>query len=115
MTRIVGANIDRQPIEMNDDGEITAVGGVAVVQYVRPYDRIGALPPWGFVRFGRRLVGEAADGRLLCPHCTRWRTLAELRADGNACPIGIEARPGALVPMPGNGQPLVDVTRGWWR
>lgn len=110
--RVVGRNYLGEDIVMNRAGEIVTVGSRAVAGFARPYERIATVPPWGRLLRPYRPVPVSDDGRLLCDHCTRWRSLEELTDMDNGCPIGITQRPGALVPMRGNGLPVVDVLTG---
>ncbi|MDL4815475.1 hypothetical protein [Actinomadura opuntiae] len=99
--RWVGRNIDGEPVALDAAGQVAQVGAVQVVRRVRVGDRFPTVPPWGRVLVPGRLVGESSDGRLLCPHCTRWRTLAELRDPMNTC-IGVTPKPHAVIPLEGH-------------
>ncbi|MDL4814971.1 helix-turn-helix domain-containing protein [Actinomadura opuntiae] len=99
--RWVGRNIDGEPVALDEAGQVAQVGDVPVVRRVRVGDRFPTVPPWGRVLVPGRLVGESADGRLLCPHCTRWRTLDELRDPMNTC-IGVTPKPHAVIPLEGH-------------
>jgi hypothetical protein len=98
--RLVGRNGDREDVYVDDAGRVVRVGGVDVVCWVRPVDVLSVrVPPWARWLAPNRATGQAADGRLLCGHCTAWRTVAALTSPENACPIGWTLRPGVLVSL----------------
>lgn len=112
--RQIGRNELGEAVYARPDGTVVSVGSTSAVRWVRVADAIATVPPWGRVLHAGWLVGVSADGRLLCPHCSRWRSLAEVTEDpGNTC-VGVTARPGALFPVSGEFRGSGGGGGWWW-